>query len=197
MTKEYPLQWPQGWPRARLRKPGAFRSPHSTQAGTITYHQAEHRVVYELAKLGLRSDRQGHVIVISTNMIRDREPADPGAAVYFQKPGGPMRVIAIDIYSQVAHNVAAIAATLEAMRAIDRHGGAQIMERAFTGFDALPPPMNWRNVLGLIGHPTPEEISARYNLLAKERHPDKGGSAAAFDELTKARAAAGRELGYD
>jgi len=198
MTKEYPLQWPQGWPRARSRKPGAFRSPHSNAAGSITYSQAEARIFDELGKLGIVDGRAGHVVIISSNMIRDRAPADPGVAVYFQKPGAPMRVIAIDIYNQVAHNIAAIAATLEAMRAIDRHGGAQIMERAFTGFDALPPPFDWRKVFGYHADATPpaDAIKARYRELAKERHPDKpGGSEILMSELVGAYDAALKELG--
>ena len=75
------------------------------------------------------------------------EPSDPGVAVYFQKKSGPMRVIAIDAYRRVRDNLAAIAATLEAMQAIERHGGAQILERAFTGFDALPAPKKWWDIL--------------------------------------------------
>jgi len=46
--------------------------------------------------------------------------------------------MAIDIYDTVAGNLAAVAATLDAMRAIERHGGAQILKRAFQGFKALP-----------------------------------------------------------
>ena len=38
--------------------------------------------------------------------------------------------MAIDAYTRTADNLAAVAATLEAMRAIERHGGAQILERA-------------------------------------------------------------------
>jgi hypothetical protein len=60
--------------------------------------------------------------------------------------------MAIDQYDRVEHNLAAIAATLDAMRAIKRHGGAEILDRAFTGFTALPAPMAggkpWRQVLG-------------------------------------------------
>ena len=52
---------------------------------------------------------------------------------------------------QVEESLAAIAATLDAMRAIERHGGARVLERAFTGFTAVPAPdarKHWREVFG-------------------------------------------------
>ncbi|KVD37855.1 hypothetical protein WJ41_22830 [Burkholderia ubonensis] len=60
-----------------------------------------------------------------------------GVAVYWETRAGARRVMAIDQYTRVADNLAAVAATLDAMRAIERHGGARILERAFTGFAAL------------------------------------------------------------
>lgn len=60
--------------------------------------------------------------------------------------------MAIDQYYRVEENLAAIAATLDAMRAIERHGGAQILDRASTGFAALQAPMavarSWREMFG-------------------------------------------------
>ncbi|ROU09438.1 hypothetical protein [Lysobacter enzymogenes] len=67
-----------------------------------------------------------------------REPADPGAAVYWTDCTGADRCMAVDRYTKTAGNLAALAATLEAMRAIERHGGAEILDRVFTGFTALP-----------------------------------------------------------
>lgn len=46
-------------------------------------------------------------------------------------------LIAIDADYRVRDNLAAIAATLEAMRAIERHGGARILERSFTWWSPL------------------------------------------------------------
>ena len=111
------------------------------------------RVKYELERLGVNVVDDS---IVSTNLKLNLaglprgdqgEPSDPGVAVYFQKKSGPMRVIAIDAYRRVRDNLAAIAATLEAMQAIERHGGAQILERAFTGFDALPAPKKWWDIL--------------------------------------------------
>ena len=74
--------------------------------------------------------------IISTNLkLRldglprsdQKEPDDPGVAVYWQRLSKPKKVMAIDLYDRIADNLAAIGATLNAMRAIERHGGALIL----------------------------------------------------------------------
>ena len=193
--KEFPLIWPEGWPRSSRRKSAAFKS-YGTRVSMST---AEGRVREELRRMGYTKHGAESSVVISCNMIRGREPADPGVAVYFQKAGAPMRVIAIDVYESVADNAAAIAATLEALRAIERHGGGQILERAFTGFDALPPPgaRPWRQVMGFTrdGRVTLEDIESTFRALARKHHPDNGGTDAGMAELNQARDDARRELG--
>jgi hypothetical protein len=211
MITAYPLQWPAGWPRTH---PGAMRygkfgtkktAPGSSYASTadITVAVATKRVLAELDRMGI--DRED--IVISTNLKlrldglpRSDQPAprDAGAAVYWQAGKGAPRVMAIDQYYKVEENLAAIAATLDAMRAIERHGGAQILDRAFTGFTALPAPTTraWRQVMGF-GEPTPnaDQLRRRYRELASTRHPDRaGGSDAAMSELNVALAEAEREI---
>lgn len=200
----YPLRWPEGWPRARGRKSGNFGKTEFKSNGIggghkakadLTMQDAMKRVRYELERLGVNVTDDS---IVSTNLKLNLaglprgdqgEPSDPGVAVYFQKKNGPMRVIAIDAYTRVRDNVAAIAATLEAMRAIERHGGAQILERAFTGFDALPAPKKWWDVLEVKPDATREVIEANFRRLARDRHPDAGGTNAAMAELNEARAA--------
>jgi DnaJ-domain-containing protein 1 len=94
--------------------------------------------------------------------------------------------MAVDCYDHPADNLAAIAATLHAMRAIERHGGALILERAFTGFMALPDPSQWCHVLALSPTATEEEIRRKRNELAKQHHPDAGGSLARMTEINTA-----------
>lgn len=206
----YPLQWPQGWPRYKGWRTGAkFGTAKHNEIGVagkkrLSIADAMKRVAAELEALGARNVRDD--AVVSTNLKLNMsgqprgdqgEPGDPGVAVYWQKAGQPMRVMAIDRYNRVADNIAAVAATLSAMRAIERHGGALILERAFTGFDALPPPQQqvrapkaWWEVLGVVSNATREQIEAAYRERAKRAHPDAGGSHAAMAELNAARDAA-------
>ncbi|MFC5550760.1 J domain-containing protein [Massilia aerilata] len=213
MIPAYPLQWPAGWPRtpAIQQRYGKFStkktSPGSSWARTvdITIAEATNRVLAELARMGI--DRQD--VVISTNLqLRldglprsgQAAPRDAGAAVYWKTRKGERRVMAIDQYYKVEENLAAIAATLDAMRAIERHGGAQILDRAFTGFTALPAPAakrHWRDVLGLAssGAFTLTEVKYQYRRLARELHPDHiGGSDAAMSELNVAFEEARKEI---
>jgi hypothetical protein len=202
----YPLAWPQGWPRSRGRKSGQFGKQETTyqQGGgawkrkaDLTMADAMKRVKTELERLGVNVADDS---IVSTNLKLNLsglprgdqgEPSDPGVAVYFQKKNAPMRVIAIDAYTRVRDNLAAIAATLEAMRAIERHGGAQILERAFTGFAALTAPgKNWWDVLEVKPDATRESIESNFRRLAHDRHPDRGGDHDRMAELNEARDAA-------
>jgi hypothetical protein len=179
--------------------------PYTTFAD-ITIAEATKRVLAELARMGIDRDD----VVISTNLAlrldglprsSQAAPRDAGAAVYWQTRKGECRVMAIDQYHKVEENLAAIAATLDAMRAIERHGGAQILDRAFTGFTALPAPSarrGWREVFGY--NPgmriTRDMLRATYRRLASERHPDRaGGSDAAMSDLNVALAEAEEEIG--
>lgn len=185
---EYPLCWPTGWRRtpASDRKPGVFK----TGKALITFYAAEKRVQEEIWRLcQCHSDH----IIMSSNMLRTRQPDDPGIAVYFTMGGKP-RVLAVDVYTLVEQNLAAIAATIEAMRAIDRHGGATILERAFTGFTALSAPKSFREVLNLPAGATLELAEKHYKALAMKHHPDKGGDAGQFAEASTAIAEARKEL---
>jgi hypothetical protein len=195
-AKSYPLCWPAGWRRTRTsdRVPARFNKKDDTGwKERLTTAQAIDRVMTELARLNQSGD---WTMIVSTNVKTSSngyarssqpEPEDPGVAVYWKRTSDPAhKVMAVDQYTRLADNIAAIAATLNAMRAIERHGGAKILERAFTGFTALPAPNTWRAVFGW-----PEEknvcdveIKKRYNELAQQRHPDKkSGSHAGMVEL--------------
>lgn len=207
MTDAYPLAWPEGWKRTPSHRRttaqfGVVAKKFSTdgqrswnEKRRLSIADAMERVQHELEALGVKSVADDSIV--STNLKLNMrgfprgdqgEPMDPGAAVYWQQSGKPMRVMAIDTYDRVADNLGAIAATLQAMRAIERHGGAQILDRAFTGFLALPSsgPSCWV-VLGLSPGDNAATIEARYRVLAKQRHPDAGGSHAAMSELNAAR----------
>jgi len=77
-------------------------------------------------------------------------------------------------------------ARIEALRGIDRWGVGTI-EQAFTGYQALPAPEQWWQVLGVSATATREQIDAAYRVKAKAAHPDHGGSNAAMARLNSAR----------
>lgn len=204
----YPLQWPTGWKRTPAGSRGVGRfSKKSTRyltgggsyqrAEDITIGEATTRLLAELDRMGVRE----YDVVISSNLqLRldglprsgQAQPADPGVAVYWRDAGRD-RCMAIDLYSKVEQNIAALAATIDAMRAIERHGGASILDRAFTGFTALPAPIvagmsrPWWEVLGVPSTAGREEIQQAYRRLASEAHPDKGGTAERMAEINRAR----------
>lgn len=213
----YPLQWPAGWRRtgAHLRERSKFgksvpqyrtKYVNGVASGTerahdrkesLTIAEATIRVLEQLQRMGVRSED----IVISTNLRLRRDgmpasgqaqPNDPGVAAYWRR-GGDARCMGVDMYDRVQDNMAAIAATLEAMRAIERHGGATILDRAFQGFTALPAPEQWWSVLGLKGPNASEaEIKAAHRRLISEHHPDTGG-----DNDTAARVNRARDQGLE
>jgi hypothetical protein len=218
MIQSFPLHWPEGWQRTRTnqRRYGHFNKKETkyrtnswdgktssyTQTRNLTVADGIQRVISELQKMGV--ERQD--VIISTNVKTrldglprsgEREPDDPGAAVYWQAHGEPMRCMAVDGYTTVADNLAAIAATLEAMRAIERHGGAEILNRTFRGFAALPEKSSepWRDVLELDSDTVSiDDVDAAFRRLVQVHHPDKGGDAAKFQSLIEAREVARKEL---
>lgn len=202
----YPLCWPDGWRRmpARHRTAGKFRNGVGGWRGDeanryyhsparVTIAEGISRVLVELERMGI--DRQD--VLISTNVQTrldglprsgQRAPEDPGAAVYWRDPDGRnARCMAVDRYDTVADNLAAIAATLEAMRAIERHGGAEILDRAFSGFIALPAPEQPWQVLGVPMQAARSDVDAAYRRLAMQHHPDRGGDQAEMSRINAAR----------
>lgn len=191
MTEAYPLAWPDGWDRTKpwRRQSGKFAS---------NFGKARDFVVSEVKRLG------GRYVVISSNIplrqdglpyAQSREPSDPGIAVYFQK-GDKQMVFACDQYDRAWKNLQAIGKTIEAVRGIERWGASDMMERALSAFEALPPPRDWRSIL-LFGRNegvSEADIRERYRELAATRHPDSGGSNDAMAELNAARDAAIRSL---
>lgn len=207
MTQAYPLQWPTGWPRTRTREDSRYRFKSKSGDGwhrPVTFDVARKKLCDELDRLGAKG------LVISTNLPlrNDGYPRaaatwgnDPGVAIYFIFKKRQM-AMACDRYDAPSANLRSLGLGIEAMRQLDRHGGGAMMERAFAGFAALPPPgykRPWKDVLGLSDVPTVNislaTISNRYRELAAKKHPDKGGTETAMAELNVARDDALREIG--
>ena len=187
----HPLTWPQGWPRARSRRAAAFHERNGTSQKQLTLATAVDRLEAELEKLGAKA------AILSTNRPRrlngmisaaGAEPGDPGVAVYFKLKGRDT-VLACDTWTRVADNANAIAKHIEAIRGMDRWGVGTV-EQVFTGYQALPAPEQWWQVLDVAQSATPTEINDAYRRLAASAHPDAGGSTAAMARLNAARDAA-------
>ncbi len=166
----------------------------STENGPVSFLSAREKLEHELRLL-----RAQH-IVISWNR-REREGSydsgysgrDPGVAVYFFL-NDRQRVIACDRFRSSADNLRSIGLAIAAMRQLERHGGSALMDRAFAGFVALPPPKSCWEVLGVTDGASPDEINRAYRARAKEAHPDNGGSNSDMAELNRARDEALRSL---
>ena len=187
MTESFPLHWPEGRPRTPVYK--RQRSRFSTGFGA-----AVNLAVDELRRLGARH------AVISTNVAlrRDGLPLasakrveDTGAAVYFLYKE-KQTCFACDRWDKVEDNIYAIAKTIDAMRGISRWGTGDMLDAAFNGFVALPPPSAWREIL--TNPKSLEDAETKYRFLARNAHPDRGGSHDRMSELNKAIADARREL---
>jgi len=189
----FPLAWPAGWKRTAPSDKSSARFGKAT--GNLSIADGVKRVLAELRMMGVGDDD----VVVSTNVqLRldgfprsDRaEPADCGAAVYWQDSvnrGAPPKCMAVDRYDRVADNLAAIAATLNAMRAIERHGGAAILERAFSGFVALEAPAeHWSKVFGVAIDADVALVKLEYQRRRSVTHPDRGGDADRFDAIERA-----------
>lgn len=118
----------------------------------------------------------------------------PEVVVTFDLDGGAV-TLACDRYVEAGQNLAAIAATIEDLRRAERNQVLTLTE--MLGAAALPGPAAtrpWHDVLELAGdYWSLAWAEAAYRRLARERHPDHGGTDAQMAELNAAIAAA-REL---
>lgn len=166
----YPLTWPQG--RARTaekdRKPGMFRHDRDPIRWTKAYERLEGEMklfhaAIECFSCDLPIGKKGGRLT--------GEPLDPGVAVWFKRGDGRRYVLACDSFDAIAQNCAAIAAHIEATRAIERYGVATAGEM-LESFAALPAPglpaigrnemVDACNCLGVSLDATATQINAAY-----------------------------------
>jgi len=191
--KAYPLHWPAGWPRTR---------PEDRKRGTFQKAMAK-----ALDDLCDELDRWGAEDYVVSSDLRPRldgrpyanQPKvdDPGVAIYFRL--GEREVsMACDTFEKIEHNVRAIGLSVESLRALERYGASQILERAFRGFTALPEPGDAWGTLGLDRRAItamPKDLADgairdAFRARALQMHPDAGGTDEGFEELVRARDAA-------
>lgn len=204
----YPLSWPAG----RARTPPSHRAraqfgktktetrrwsdghtSTSTTKQSLTVAVARQRLDAELERTGAAR------WTLSTNLLlnRDgtprsaqRQPTDPGAAVYFEILGEE-HVVACDRWDRVEDNIAALAKHVEATRGMERWGCGSLRQ-AFAGYRAaLPAPGQttgrpWWVVLGVEPDVDVQALHAAIKGARLRTHPDVTGSRAAWDEVEEA-----------
>lgn len=190
MAEAFPLQWPDGWPRTTWRRPAKYK---------VGFGTARDHLLNELRRMGARH------VVLSTNIPTrldglpyadaPKRVPDPGVAVYFLR-NNEQQVVACDKWDSPAANVRAVGLTVEALRGIERAGASELLDRAFTGFKALPPKGEastgaaspaWWNVLSVSADASMDVVEAAFRALAFKNHPDRGGDAGAMAMITRAR----------
>jgi DnaJ-domain-containing protein 1 len=192
-----PLQWPATLDQ-RLpehQKYGRFKA----NGRDITTAEAVARLAEELGRLKANNAE------LSANFIQGRSRVslqvprgdDQGVCLRFDLDGTAY-VLPCDTYTFAGDNIAALAAHIDATRAITRHGVASTAQ-ALEAFAALPPrggivtaaeqikpKRPWFEVLGIFPSASIELIEAAYKVLVKNNHPDVGGDTEAFQEIQTA-----------
>ena len=145
MTEAYPLKWPAGWPRHK----GSQDSDRRFNGPTFQWDRVYRGLKEELKRIGATQ------IVVSTNQplrndgapyAQQRNISDVGVAVYFTRNGKAL-VMAQDRFWSIIGNMRSLTMAIEGLRQMERHGGAVMLERAFDGFLALPPPEDCWKIL--------------------------------------------------
>ncbi|MEM8636137.1 MAG: J domain-containing protein [Pseudomonadota bacterium] len=181
--RAFPLQWPMDRPR----------TPHAKRTASrfdVPPSKAQREMLDEIRLMG------GSNVVISTDQrVKrdgtlyardiDRTPEDPGVAIYFERKGRRV-CFCCDLHHRIWENMRSIGLTIRAMRAIERYGSQEALDRAFTGFTALPAPQEdtpapWWEVLGISRHATQDDINRAW------RSKVKGASESDLYELNRAR----------
>lgn len=181
---EFPLVWPDGWPRTTERKDARYRVELSRAlfllGRTLGWMRAE-RVVLS-TNVPLRQD--GQLSLVAARSLYH----DPGVAVYFAWQEKDW-VLACDQFIEIRDNIRALGMTLDALRQIDRAGATQLLNRAAHAFARLPgETAGWHyRELGVAPWASETEIERAFRTKAKLHHPDAGGTDEAMARLSRAK----------
>lgn len=201
----YPLTWPTGWKRTAHPQRSRFGSYNSKP----TIAKGKDKILDEIRKLG------GRNVIISTNLklrqdglpySAQSEPNDKGVAVYFTKNiNGKQEdlCIACDWYDKIGCNLYAIGNSIDALRSMERWGCSEMLNRAFTGFKALPEfagpsgAKSWWVVLLVTQDADRDLTYSNYRHLVKKYHPQGAApNSDLFLEITGAWEQAKKEKGW-
>lgn len=188
----FPLSWPVAQARTTNRKRAAFSVRGRYGYGGNRKHtisESASELQQEIRRMG------GNEMIISTNLkvkgnglpySAQRQPEDPGVAVYFKWHKRDL-VFACDKWVSIEDNLWAIVKHIEALRGQERWGVGSL-DQAFAGYMALPDPdsRKWWEVLGVDKMADNTAIRQAYIGLAKQYHPDAGGDAVMFNQVQNA-----------
>lgn len=189
-VEAFPLHWPIGYKRSANRTRSRFK---------VTMDASQRLLQKEVSRLG------GKNLVVSTNIpVRkdgglyadwmNKRIDDPGVAIYFRYQDNDISMCC-DQYERIWENVYALAKGIEALRSLERWGVSDFLQRAFTGFAALPEAKSktptftpWYITLEVPHHADLFEIKAAFRRLSKLYHPDApgGGNIEKFQAILKA-----------
>lgn len=186
MIEAFPLYWPVGYKRTNSRTWSRFK---------VTMDKAQRFLRDELSRMGATG------LIISTNIPvkkdgmlyadwMNKKIDDPGVAIYFKYKGKDVSMCC-DQYNKVWENIYALGKGIEALRGMERWGVSDFLDRAFTGFTALPEATvtnekTWCEILEVQPWATADQIKEAYRKKAMEVHPDKGGTSEMFNRVQTA-----------
>lgn len=188
----YPLYWPTGYKRTTNRIESRFK---------VTMDKAQRFLHSEIKRI------EGTDLIVSTNIPTrkdgmlytdwmNRKIDDPGVAIYFKYKGKNVSMCC-DQYIKIWENVYALGKGIEALRGLGRWGVSDFLNRAFTGFTAIPEYIKtepWWQILGLKSNATEIDIKNAFRQKAKLCHPDLGGSSIEFSKVQNAYQQALKQL---
>ncbi len=197
------LLWPLSKTRTPEHKREEARFGRQRDAGVgnwksrdrLTVHQAIRRLAPEISRFDGTDMRVSSDIATRKSdgmpISSAREPEDPGVAVYFRLNGKP-KVLACDRFKRLADNIAAVAAHIDKIRAIDRYGVLELDE-VMPDYKALPatvtPAPSWQSVLGVGRGASLEQVTAAYKAKIRAVHPDRNDAPNAEEQFALVRGA--------
>lgn len=201
------------WPGVLTPDEQRARAPYSAPLGRTLEELAR-----ELRAVGARRP----VLEVAVDPAQWRVDGRPYARAQAVHPGivlslpsteaGALR-FACDRYTTWQANLRAVVLTMEALRAVERHGAVQAREQ-YAGFKALPPGTatptpaapamtvdEAARVLGDLGRPisnhpawsleqllrSQESYASAWRIAVSRHHPDRGGDRATWDRLELAK----------
>lgn len=190
---ENQVPWPPDRPVTASRKSGPFATNLSDACERI--EQAVSAFTrkgrgWRTKELWIYAD--GDVGIKGRFLANQRGIRDPRVAVEFDLDGAKYRIVA-DRYIEPWQNLAGIAEYIKAIRAQERNGIFTASEM-FASFASLPARSHWSSVLGIELPATRAEIDAAYRRLAKQMHPDVGGTDDQMADLNAAYEQAKEEV---